>query len=50
MTNEITVLQKQAQEGEEFKEQFYSLDKKMQKVIRAFEKKVGELERVLYHI
>jgi hypothetical protein len=46
LTKEIEILQNQASESEDFKVQFYNLDKKMQKVIRAFEKKVGELERV----
>jgi ABC-type uncharacterized transport system fused permease/ATPase subunit len=49
MNNEISLLQNQAREGENFKEQFYNLDKKMQKVITAFEKRVGELERVQFH-
>lgn len=48
LTDEIEILQAQAREGEDFKQQFYNLDKKMQKVIRAFEKKVSELQKVIY--
>ena len=48
LNDEIEILKAQEKEGQDFKQQFYNLDKKMQKVIRAFERKVDELQKVIH--